>query len=459
MKPVLPLLCCLLIGLGILACRKDRFTTSAGAQLRTSVDTLHFDTVFTTVGSVSGVVKIFNDDRDGIRISSVRLAGGAASPFRINVDGIPGPQVRDLEVAGNDSLYIFVTVTLGASGTLQPFVVQDSIEISWNGNRRWVQLDAWGQNARFLRNHEVTGSETWDSTLPYVILDRLTIDTGATLSLTPGTRLYMHANAPIVVHGSLQAAGEPFDSTRVLFTGDRLDVPYRDFPASWPGIYFSPASRNNRLTAAWIRNAYQGVVLSGGGPAPKVILEETIIDNAYDAGLLAGSSSLSARNLLVSNCGRGIVLEGSGDYSFVHCTAAGYSNGYVQHKEPVLGIYTSGSAPFNALFRNCIFWGEANGIVQNEVELGRSGTAPFNLTFDQVLWRVRNAPSPATTSGAINNTDPQFDSVASGRRYFSFRLAETSPALNKGVPTTVTTDLDGKPRPVGLPDLGAYERQ
>ncbi|RYY91217.1 MAG: hypothetical protein EOO11_23040, partial [Chitinophagaceae bacterium] len=165
MKPALPLLCCLLIGLGLLACRKDRFTTSAAAQLTTNIDTLHFDTLFTTAGSVSGVVKVFNGNREGVRISSVRLGGGAASPYRINVDGIPGPQVNDLELAGNDSLYIFVTVTPPASSVALPFVLQDSIEISWNGNRRWVQLDAWGQNARFLRNYEVTGPETWDNAL------------------------------------------------------------------------------------------------------------------------------------------------------------------------------------------------------------------------------------------------------------------------------------------------------
>ncbi|WP_315824928.1 choice-of-anchor Q domain-containing protein [Paraflavitalea speifideaquila] len=41
---------------------------------------------------------------------------------------------------------------------------------------------------------------------------------------------------------------------------------------------------------------------------------------------------------------------------------------------------------------------------------------------------------------------------------YNFRLKEESPALNKGKATTLTIDLDGNPRPVGLPDLGCYEK-
>ncbi|RYY92048.1 MAG: hypothetical protein EOO11_21825, partial [Chitinophagaceae bacterium] len=323
MKPAALLLSVVLL-LAAASCRKDRFTGSADAGLRLGMDTLHFDTVFTSTGSTSGVIKLFNDNKEGIRVSTVRLVGGAASPFRINVDGLPGPEVRDLEVAGGDSLYIFVTVTVNpASGTL-PFIVQDSVAVEWNGNRRWVQLDAYGQNARFLRNHTVQGSETWDNTLPYVILDGLTVDTSATLHITQGTRVYFHANAPLLVHGSLQASGDRVDSTRVLFTGDRLDAPYRDFPASWPGIIFSPVSRNNTLTYAVVRNAYQGIAAAGPAPAGQLTLRECIIDNAYDAGIYTLNASIDSRNLLVSNCGSGITLTGGGNYLFTHTTAVAY---------------------------------------------------------------------------------------------------------------------------------------
>ncbi len=468
MKPVRKLLLfyaaiiCLLF-----ACKKESFTNSASALLSTSVDTLHFDTVFTTTGSVTQFVKIINSNSKAIRISSVRLAGGAASPYKINVDGIQGPLVNNVEISANDSAYIFVTVSINPSIVNLPFIVQDSIEINYNGNRKWVQLDAFGQNANFLRNYEVTSNETWNNDKPYVILGKLTVDTNTTLTINKGCRIYMHADAPFVVHGTLQVNGDKWDSTRVVFSGDRLDVPYRDYPAGYPGLIFSTVSENNSLTYATIKNAYQGIVVVDPSPSAnaKLTLSQTIIDNAYDAGILSLNSSITARNLLVSNCGKNIILAKGGNYDFLHCTIASTSNNFIQHKDPVLfisnflnqGIITT--APLNASFRNCIFWGDANGLVENEVITAKQGTTAYNVTFDQVLWRVQTPPANATIMGAINNQQPLFDTINTAQRIYSFRLKDNSPAINKGVNTGLSIDLDGKPRPIGFPDLGAYEKQ
>src|SRR5579875_1281611 len=82
----------------LFSCTKESFTNSADALLRTGADTLHFDTVFATAGSVTQSFKIFNDNAKGIHISSVKLAGGAASPFKINVNGQPGAQVNNIDI-------------------------------------------------------------------------------------------------------------------------------------------------------------------------------------------------------------------------------------------------------------------------------------------------------------------------------------------------------------------------
>src|SRR5687767_14187960 len=87
----------------IFSCRKESFTDSPSARLRVSSDSLHFDTVFTTFGSVSQIFKVYNDNNRGIKISSIRLAGGASSPFKINADGSPGPQVNNIDLAAGDS--------------------------------------------------------------------------------------------------------------------------------------------------------------------------------------------------------------------------------------------------------------------------------------------------------------------------------------------------------------------
>ena len=36
--------------------------------------------------------------------------GGAGSPYKINVDGTPGPELTNLELEANDSLYVFVQI-------------------------------------------------------------------------------------------------------------------------------------------------------------------------------------------------------------------------------------------------------------------------------------------------------------------------------------------------------------
>jgi hypothetical protein len=462
MKPVrnlfLPLLAVLFF-----ACNKESFTNDSSALLKTSVDTLHFDTVFTSTGSTTQFIKIINENNKGIHISSVKLVGGNASSFKINVDGIPGPQINNADVLADDSVYVYVTVNINPTAANLPFVVRDSIEINYNGNKKFVQLDAYGRNAHFFRNKIIKTSEVWNNDLPYVILGRLTVDTNATLTINKGCQIYNHADAPFIVNGTLQVDGEKYDSTRVVFTGDRLDDPYKDFPASYPGLIFTDVSKNSILNYAIIKNAYQGIVVTEPSTGTKLTLNETIIDNAYDAGLLGINTTIDARNLLVSNCGKNILLVKGGNYNFTHCTAATFSNSYIQHKDPILAItnyLNNTTSNLNAVFRNCIFWGDANGIVNNEVVVLKQGTSSFNVTFDQVLWRVQNNPANSTINGAINNQNPLFDTINTAQKIYSFRLRDSSPAIDKGVNAGVTIDLDGNPRLVGAkPDLGAYEKQ
>ncbi|MEI6949145.1 choice-of-anchor Q domain-containing protein [Paraflavisolibacter sp. H34] len=451
----------LLFALVLFSCRKESFTTNPDALLAVSDDTLHFDTVFTATGSVTQMVKIYNGNSKGVRLGSIELKGGAASPFRLNVNGLPGTRFTDLAIAHEDSIYLFVSVKIDPSAAALPFVVRDSIELQYNGHTDWVQLEAFGRNAHFFRARRITGNETWTADLPYVILGGLEVAADATLTIREGCRVYLHADAPLLVNGTLKVQGS--DSLRVVFTGDRLDDPYRDFPASWPGLIFLDGSKDNSLQFAEIRNAYQAIVVQNPSVngAPKLQLQETIIDNAYDAGILASNAHITARNLLVSNCGRNLLLVNGGNYSFVHCTVASYANSYLAHDNPVLIVadYLDQAGPFRpvqALFRNCIFWAEG-GLVKSEAVALRRGNQPFNVQFDQVLWKVETPPANSTVTGAINNQAPQFREIDVSKRKFDFRLTETSPAVNKGTNAGVSIDLDNHSRPLQAPDLGCYE--
>ena len=78
---------------------------------------------------------------------------------------------------------------------------------------------------------------------PMLFLDHLLINANQTLTINKGCRIYVHADAPVIVDGTLQVNGLKDTVDRVYFRGDRLDDPYKDFPASWPGIFFHTSSQ------------------------------------------------------------------------------------------------------------------------------------------------------------------------------------------------------------------------
>jgi len=444
------------------SCKKDAFTSNPNALLTTTTDTLHFDTVFTSTGSVTQSIKLFNLNGEGIVISSVKLGGGASSPFKINVAGTPGPVATNISIKGGDSTYIFATVSINPSNQNLPFIVRDSIEITYNGNTKWVQLQAFGQNAHFIKNATIRGTTTWNNDLPYVITGGLTVDTNAVLIINKGCAIFVNAAAPIIINGTLQVRGEKEDSNQVVFTSDRLDEPYRDYPASFPGLTFAASSKNNSLTYATIKNAVRGIVVLGPSvnANPKLSLAQTIITNAYDVGLMGINTSISAQNTLVTNSGKNLVLNG-GQYQFIHCTVASQASEFIPHTNPLLAVSNEVDGvpvALSAVFQNCIFWAEGNGQVPDEVVILKKGSTPFLASFENLLWRVQTTPANATTNGSIiNQQSPLFDGPS--EKEPTFRLKEDSPAIGKGSASGVVVDLDGAPRPVGLPDLGAFERQ
>ena len=460
---LLPFALCLLLS----SCKKDSFITSADARLRLTTDSLKYDTVFTTTGSITKSFKIINENNQKLLLSKVKLMGGTASAYKININGSATTEINNLEIEANDSIYVFVSVTINPNAANLPFIVSDSILINYNSNNRFVQLQAYGQNANFLSNKLITGNVNWTNTLPYIILGGIRIDTSATLTIPQGCKIYAHADAPIIVDGTLIING--IKNNEVVFTGDRLDYDYKDLPASWPGIYFRDNSKNNVLKFAIIKNAYQAVVAQSPSinVNPKVVLHQCIIDNAYDAGILCANTSLQADNSLISNCGSNIALIYGGDYNLTHCTVASYSNLYITHKYPVLSVNnfatqggTTVTANLNAVFRNCIFWADTSGFVSNEVIVNKQGSNSFTVLFDKNIYRCASDPANSTLNGNLRNQDPLFDSVDVFKRFYDFRITKDNkaPGIDKGTVTLFPRDLDEKNRNIGLPDLGCYEK-
>jgi hypothetical protein len=435
-------------------------------RLFLSEDSLSFDTVFTSAGSITQQVKLINLNKEGITLNSISLAGGSGSPFVINIDGNPGPSATGLFIGANDSIYVFVNVLIPKGTVPNPFIVRDSILIRYTGGEQVIRLSAWGQNAHFLKNAEIKSDTVWSNDLPFVIYGGLHVDSNATLTVQAGTHIYMHADAPIFIDGSLNLMGEAADSLRIYFTGDRLDNPYAGYPGSWPGIYFNKSSKANILSYASFQNGNHTLVTDG--PAadgkPKLTLSECTINNSLAEGILSIQSSIVAVNCLISNCGQNIVIGQGGNYHFDYCTVASYSTNLLSHQQPVLTISnaaTDGSQSFTgdltATFTNCIFWGSEG--VTDEAQVSKQGNTIFQIRFDHSILKQQNYPANIDSNALWLNTDPKFIATGNPDDHFDFRLQAGSPALGLGLNTGILTDLDGNARPVSQSDPGCYERQ
>jgi hypothetical protein len=135
------------------SCKKDKFDTNSGISF--STDTLLFDTIFTTLGSTTKSIIVRNTQKQSIKISNIKLAGGATSSYRINVDGDAGINFNDIEIPAKDSIYVFAEVTVNPNASNLPFIIEDSIQFTTNGKLQQVQLNAYGQNAHFFNADSV----------------------------------------------------------------------------------------------------------------------------------------------------------------------------------------------------------------------------------------------------------------------------------------------------------------
>jgi len=440
--------------------KKDQIDTNPTLKLSFSSDTVFFDTVFTTVGSVTQRLMVYNWNKYKINISSIQLSGGEQSNYRINVNGIPALTLSNIEIPGEDSIYIFVRVTLDPNNKNTPFIVSDSILFNTNGNFQQVKLFAWGQNAFFYKNSHLAGNVFWDSLKAHVIYGSLRIDTGASLTLMPGTKVYFHAKSSLKIsyEGSLLAYGTLEHPVR--FAGDRLDPYYKDLPGQWDGILLEKGSKGNQVNYGIIKNGIQGIMIySGTDPSqPDLKMDNTIIQNMTGDGLFAESSSIISTNCVIGNCGgSSLSITGGGDYDFKQLTIGNYWSTSVR-TSPSLYIsnYTYDSLGtkiphdlVNAYFGNSIIYGTD----QEETILAKIDAALFEFTFDHCLLKTtNNIDDPLHFISCFVNQDPRFIDVQNN----NFEIDSISPAIDKGIPMDVPYDIKGNYRG-DTPDLGAFE--
>jgi len=173
-------------------CTKDELNTDQNFKLEFSNDTVLFDTVFTSIGSITKALVIRNTSDSRINISNISLARGKSSPFRLNIDGTAAEDYTNLEIAANDSAYIFVKVTIDPKNLNNPMIESDSIVFKTNGQIQDVKLVAWGQDAYFYTDTVFEGTVSLLTDKPHVIYGKLIAGNTCNMIIDAGTRVYFN---------------------------------------------------------------------------------------------------------------------------------------------------------------------------------------------------------------------------------------------------------------------------
>ncbi|MCK5028548.1 MAG: right-handed parallel beta-helix repeat-containing protein [Bacteroidales bacterium] len=446
------------------ACEKEEFNTSSDAHLIFSQDTILFDTVFTTIGTATQRFTVKNPYNKNINLSSIYLAGGENSPYRLNIDGFPGKRLNDIELRAKDSLYIFVEVTIDPNNSDLPLVVQDSIVFSFNNTQQDINLIAWGQDVNLI-NGEIIETETWTANKPYLIYNSMLVDSLCVLTIEPGAILHFHKNSRLYVAGTILADGTL--ESPITFQGDRLEDDYDDIPGQWDGIWLMAGSKNNIFNYSHIKNAIIGIQTDTleNIIQPTLSISNSIIENMTSAGIYAQGSSIKAYNTVVSNCGQfAIALTIGGSYEFYHCTIGNYW-GFSTRTTPSLllnNYYFDDNGniqkrPINkALFGNCIIYGNK----ESEIYIDKDEYTLLSYKFDHSLIKVSDEFSVSDPNYFENVivTDPGFVNPYNG----NFELNESSDAVDEGKAAygiMFPLDINMQNRNADIaPDLGAFER-
>lgn len=328
------MLCAAAVLLACSACTDDdSFSSSPSNWLTFSTDTVRMDTVFATVPSSTRSFWVYNKSGDGIRCTTVRLAGGNQTGFRVNVDGeylspTAGYQVSNVEIRKNDSIRVFVELTSPVNAEEGPQEIEDDLVfLLESGVEQKVNLNAYSWNATLLRNVEISNDSTINGTeRPIVIYGGLKVDSLATLRITPGTTLYFHSDAGIDVYGTLIAEGSA--ESNIVLRGDRTDwmfdyLPYDMVSGQWQGVKFHASSYGNRISYTDIHGTFDGIVCdSSDVTRTKLQLYNSTVHNCQGFGLKTVNSMVDVRNCQITNTLNNCVAVYGGDVSLTHCTIA-----------------------------------------------------------------------------------------------------------------------------------------
>ena len=477
----------IVLGLIYSGCLEEDTFLDPTEELSFSLDTVRFDTVFTSIGSATRSVRLINNSNENISLSSIRFESNELSKFRMNVDGNPGESFSDIQIRANDSLYIFIEVTIDPDEPIStsPFVITDAILIDGGNISQRITLEAWGQNANYIPNRfnastvvRLTCNNNdliWDDPKPYVIYGIIFIDS-CNIVLPAGADVYVHGglanfNGFITFDGALffQKDGKLTSKGTlddpVVFQGDRLEDSFRDVEGQWGGIVFQPESGPHSLEHTIIKNSVIGVRADS---AAMLSIDKSQIFNTSSQAVIGQNAEIKISNSLFhSNGSVALAFDYGGNYEVSYTTVANYGNQdpglvitnfrVVDPNQNLIDIL-----PLKASFSNCIFLGNEEEEIFYQDALEGMDPEFFELTFQNCLLKGEELIEDAVFQSFGENIiwSMPGDSTFVSRFEVDYHLHPISPALDRAIPIQdITQDLEENNRDPINPDIGCYEAQ
>lgn len=455
--------------LAAVSCNKDDITfDTPSQQLRFSKDTVLCDTVYHQVRSETYVVKVYNNEDKDILIPRINLEKGAASLYKINVDGKAGIDFKDVPLRKKDSLYIFVEIAPEATGP--EAIAEDKILFTSPSGQQHVTLFSVVQDAEFFikssSNPNVIASNTiWDNTKAKIIYGDLTINPNIMLNIQQGTKVYFHKNSGMKVSSGATLNINGALDHEVILRGDRNDPYYDTIPKNWNSIRMETGSILN-MTYARLFGGTRGLDMR----QTNATISNSFIHTFQEYGIYAVGSTVNAKNLVMNNCGESCIgIFRGGNHNYTHATIANYSKTMSSFNR--MGIFatnewkndagqTEQGALQNLSIKNSIVYSDRDNAVNFEQTPGQQ--------FDFLIQNSLLKYSSTTEAGfpfdnnvnvvqSIKNQDPQFINYFTAKQ--NLRVKTTSPARGKGNVATAGTvpfDIVNVSR-TSNPTLGAYQ--
>jgi hypothetical protein len=508
-KLLLPVLLLLSAGFSLTlpGCKPREEELQTSGSLAFSADTVKFDTVFTTIRTVTKRLWVYNRNPKAVNVDLISLDKPTSSPYTLLINGDLKQTATGVYIRGNDSLLILVRAQLkdnGLNSAAKAYVLEEKLNFHTNGHDQQVLLRSFGQNIYLHNNARLSCDEVWRNDRPHVLYGTVRVPASCTLTIKPGTRIYAHAEAVLLVQGRLLVNApadytpstgatdtvKATDANIVRFSGDRSgEVQYATAPGQWTGIVLAPGSQGNIIRYAQIQNAAIGVLLYNPDNAaqPEVTIQNSVIryisgnDVSFagatstlgtGAGVLNMQGKATLTNTLLNDCYEYAVLGLGGNTALNFCTIANYAaTGGVRKTQSLTftnavtnskGVATT-QAPTVSV-QNSIVWGAIEDeVFLDQYDAYKGGVSIQNSLLKTVAYAAATdaANKPGLGNAGYKNLitkEPLFVKPL-GSGFGDYRLGATSPARKVAGPvgTVPERDLLNLPRTLATPSLGAYE--